>query len=310
MSKGKYAPYTGMNYPLFRGFLGQNNVAEPHNLRRDDNGRVELAEAVNFEIQDDLSVSTRAGRLVIRPGSTHSLWSKGQFCFMVSGGDLVRMYPQETFAVVFPAIGTHRVSYDLAMGQVYAANGSVQFIIGESTVSSWDHTPVVQSVSDGRTLGFPAPFDLVLWHSSRMFVTKGNVMYQSELFTPGLFDLENYIQFNTDIVDWVSMRGGIYLSTAEATIFLPGPDISTFKEEVRVREVPMVPGTLRTMEGRSIGKGMAGQCAVWVGPHGEVCIANDSGELLEVLDQQVRLEKHSKGGSVAKDGRFIFSLEE
>ncbi len=310
MSRAKYGPHTGMNYALFRGFLGQNNTAEPHNLRRDELGRVELAEAVNFEIQDDLSASTRAGRLTIRAGNTHSLWSKGRFCFMVNNGDLVRMYENETFAVVFPGLGTHRVSYDLAMGKVYAANGSYQFIIDDSSVSSWNHTPIVQSVSDKRTLGFPAPFDLVLWHSSRIFVAKGNVMYQSELFTPGIFDLENYIQFPSSITDWVSVRGGIYLSTAEASIFLPGPDIGTFKEEIRVREVPMVPGTLRLVPGRAIGKGVNGECAAWSGPNGEVCFASDSGELLEVLDQQVRLEKHIKGGSVFKDGRFIYSLEE
>ena len=141
-------------------------------------------------------------------------------------------------------------------------------------------------------------------------MTKGNVMYQSELFAPGVFDLENYIQFSSNIIDWVSVRGGIYLSTAEASIFLPGPDIGTFKEEVRVREVPMVPGTLRLVPGQAIGKGINGECAAWSGPNGEVCFASDSGELLEVLDQQVRLEKHIKGGSVFKDGRFIYSLEE
>ena len=310
MSRAKRGPYTGYDYALFRGFLGLNNIAEPHNLRRDELGRVELAEAVNFEIQDDLSVSTRAGRLTIRAGNTHSLWSKGRFCFMVNNGDLVRMYENETFAVVFPGLGTHRVSYDLAMGKVYAANGSLQFIIGDSTLSSWDHTPIVQSVSDTRTLGFPAPFDLVLWHSSRMFVTKGNVMYQSELFAPGVFDLEKYIQFTSEITDWVSVRGGIYLSTQEAAIFLPGPDISSFKQEVRISEEPMLPGTLRVIDGRAVGKGISGSCAVWCGPHGEVYIGSEEGQLLEKLDQQVRLEKHSSGGSAYKNGRLIFSLEE
>ncbi len=310
MSRAKYGPHTGMDYALFRGFLGQNNVAEPHNLRRDELGRVELAEAVNFEIQDDLSASTRAGRLTIRAGNTHSLWSKGRFCFMVNNNDLLRMYENETFAVVFPGIGTRRVSYDLAMGKVYAANGNIQMIISDSEVSSWDHTPIVQPASDTRTLGFPAPFDLVLWHSSRMFVTRGNVMYQSELFSPGVFDLENYIQFPSNITDWVSVRGGIYLSTQEDSIFLPGADMGSFKEERNVRRVPMLPGTLQVVEGRGIGMGMAGAAAVWVGPHGEVCIANESGELEEVLDQQVRLEKHSRGGLVHKPGRIIYSLEE
>lgn len=310
MSRAKQGPYTGYDYALFRGFLGLNNVAEPHNLRRDELGRVELAEAVNFEIQDDLSASTRAGRLTIRTGITHSLWSKGRFCFMVNNGDLVRMYENETFAVVFPGLGTHRVSYDLAMGKVYAANGSYQFIIDDSSVSSWNHTPIVQSVSDKRTLGFPAPFDLVLWHSSRMFVTKGNVMYQSELFAPGVFDLEKYIQFTSEITDWVSVRGGIYLSTQEASIFLPGPDIDSFKQEVRVREVPMLPGTLCVVEGRAIGKGMPGMCAVWSGPNGEICIGDEEGRLIETLDQQIRLEKHSRGGSVFKGGRLLVSLEE
>lgn len=310
MSRAKYGPHTGMDYPLFRGFLGLNNVSEPHNLRRDELGRVELAEAVNFEIQDDLSISTRSGRLTIRQGNTHSLWSKGRFCFMVNNGDLLRMYENEGFAVVFPGIGTHRVSYDLAMGKVYAVNGSVQMIITDSDVSSWDHTPIVQSVSDTRILGFPAPFDLVLWHSSRMFVSRGNVMYESELFAPGAFDLEKYIQFTSTITDWVSMRGGIYLSTEEAVIFLPGPDISSFKQEMRVREVPMLPGTLCVVEGRAIGKGTSGMCAVWAGLNGEICIGDEDGRLIETLDQQIKLEKHSRGGSVYKGGRLLVSLEE
>ena len=67
---------------------------------------------------------------------------------------------------------------------------------------------------------------------------------------------------------------------------------------------------IKKKKGLAIGKGINGECAAWSGPNGEVCFASDSGELLEVLDQQVRLEKHIKGGSVFKDGRFIYSLEE
>ena len=311
MSRGSYGPYTGMKATLFAGALGLNNRAEPHNLRRDpDTGRTELAECVNVEIQNDLSVSSRAGRATVRAGQCHSLWADGPFCFFVDQGVLYRMFSGETFGQVHPAAGSARMSYAYAMGKVYAANGSLQMVITDSMVSNWVHTPVQQSVSDKRTLGFPAPFNLVAWHASRMLVACGNVLYNSELFAPGLYDLENYIQFTLPIIEMVPTRGGVFLSTAEKTIFMPGADISSFKEEIHVRDVPMVPGTARIVPGRSVGKGQPGKVVMWAGPHGEVCVASESGELLEVLDQQIHLETHSKGGSVFKNGQFVYSLEE
>lgn len=311
MSRGSYGPYTGMKRTLFGGAMGINNRAEPHNLARDaDTGNVELAEGVNIEIQDDLSVSSRAGRATVRAGQCHSMWADGGFCFFVDQGVLYRLFPSENVGQVHPSVGTARMSYALAMGRVYAANGSQQMIITDSTVSNWVHTPIQQSVSDKRTLGFPAPFNLVAWHSSRMLVACGNVLYNSELFIPGLYDLEQYLQFTTPIIELVSMRGGVYLSTMERTVFLPGADIASFKEEVHLRDVPMVPGTARVVPGRSVGKGVSGKCLMWVGPNGEVCVGSESGELLEVLDRQIYLEKHTKGGSVFRRGQFIFSLEE
>ena len=72
----------------------------------------------------------------------------------------------------------------------------------------------------------------------------------------------------------------------------------------------MVPGTARVVEGRAIGKGQAGKCLVWADPYGAVCVASENGELIDVLDEQIKLEKHTKGGSVFRDGQYVFSLEE
>lgn len=309
MSEG-FPPRTGMKHLLFSGFLGLNNVSEPHNLLRDDMGRVELAEAVNFEINDDFSATVRPGRLTIRGGATHSLWSKGRFCFMVNNNDLVRMYENETFATVFPGIGTSRVSYALAMGKVYAVNGSVQMIISDTDVSGWVYTPIKQSVSDTRTFGFPSPFDLVLWHSSRIFVACDNVMYESELFSPGLFDVESYIQFTSKINDWISVRGGIYVSTEESLVFLPGPNISAFKEETHVRRAPIIPGTLTFVDKSRLSSDGGGDCVSWVDKDGGIFFADENGSIIDTHNRKIMTGVHNTGSSVYTNGKMIISMEE
>ena len=306
----EFAPYTGMKYALFNGFLGLNNVSEPHNLLRDENGRIELAEAVNFEINDDFSATVRPGRLTIRSGNTHSLWSSGRFCFMVNNGDLLRMYENETFATVFPGIGASKVSYALAMGKVYATNGSIQMVITDSDVSAWAQTPVVQSVSDTRALGFPSPFDKVLWHASRMFVACGNVIYESELFSPGVYDIENYIQFATSVNDWISTRGGIYVSNEENLVFLSGADITSFKEEVVVRRNAILPGTLAYVDRSRVGGGGSGDCISWIEKNGEVFFADENGSIIDSISRKVDIGAHSRGASIYSNGRLLYSAEE
>ena len=86
--------------PVFRRSLGLNNVIEPHRLVYREDGACPFAEAVNIIIDDNGSFKRRFGIEKLHDGGAHSLWSKGEFCFFISSGNLYRVMLDGTVVLV------------------------------------------------------------------------------------------------------------------------------------------------------------------------------------------------------------------
>ena len=296
--------------PVFRGALGLNNVVEPHRLKYREDGFCELAEAVNVIIDDSGSVKRRFGIVNLFDGPAHSLWSWGPYCFFVSEGKLYRRTEAGSNVLVHGACGDAPMHFEEFGGKVYCSNGTFRAVLYDSIIESYAASIPQQYRSDSRILGVPASFTRMCSHAGRMFVVDGRYLWESEPFNPRCFDMANgFIDFGMDITELVSVRGGIYVSTAYGVKFLGGSS----KEDFVLYDAfdsPMIPGTCSKIRGDEVGAGDMAQGigAIWTSQAG-VCIGSEDGKVTCVTSRRLVFDTATTGAGVVIPGQYFFSLE-
>lgn len=304
--------------PVFRGTTGLNNAVEAHRLKYYENGFCELAEAVNVIIDDSGSVKRRKGRKLLFDGPTHSLWSRGNFCFFISEGVLYRRTVAGANVIVHGSVGDAPMYYEMVFGKVYMSNGAMRMIVDETTVSSWVANIPVQVGSDTRVLGIPDSFTKLLVHAGRMFVvTDDKYLWQSEPGNPGCFVMSDPPLPFGAIYDFISIEApgsyssskGIYLSCDEGVLFLEGAAKADFTRSVAYTK-RAIPGTMKVVDGTDLddGKVFDGPMAVWVSEDG-VCIGDNRGKVLNKTSRSLVFDKVISGAGVVIPGQYFFSLE-
>lgn len=296
--------------PVFRATSGLNNVIEPHRLKYDKDGGCPLAEAVNIIIDDGGSFKRRYGRILKVEGPCHSLWSWGPYCFFVSEGALYRYYGNGTTVQVHASCGDLPMYFEEFGGKVYCSNGLFRAILSGNTISSWNATVPTQFASDTRTLGLPTSFTKICRHAGRMYLVDGAYLWESEPSNPGCVDLgAGYMTVGEGITDIISVRGGMYLSTATRTYFLSGSSKADFVL-VDAHPSPIVPGTCAKIVADQVGDGgmVQGVAAIWTSRDG-VCIGSEDGKVINVTSRRLAFDKASSGAGVVIPGQYFFSLE-
>ena len=295
--------------PVFRGALGLNNVVEPHRLKYREDGFCELAEAVNVIIDDSGSVKRRFGRSKLFDGPVHSLWSWGPYCFFVSEGKLYRRMGSSN-VLVHGSCGGSPMFFEEFGGKVYCSNGTFRAVLHDMTIESYAASIPQKYRSDSRVLGVPASFTRMCAHAGRMYFMDGRYLWESEPFSPQCVDMANgFIDFGTDMVDFISVRGGIYVSTAYGVKFLAGSS----KEDFVLYDAfdsPMIPGTCSKIRGDEVGQGdmVQGIAAIWTSQAG-VCIGSEDGKVTCVTSRRLVFDTATNGAGVVIPGQYFFSLE-
>lgn len=298
--------------PLFRGALGLNNVVEAHRLKVLDSGFCELGQAANVVVDDSGSVKVRYGTTsVFNAGPVHSLWSKGKYCFFVSGGNLYRRLLDGTNVLVISGIGDLPMYYEVMFGKVYMTNITVKLIVDDDSVTNWTFDSSAQQASDTRVLGMLSGFTKMCVHAGRMFVLVDNkYLWQSEPGNPRQFDISSGpIPFG-EIYDFVSVGKGMYVSTDDGVLFLEGSAKENFIREVAYSK-RAVTGTMQVMDGSDIGddgQEFYGRTAVWVSSDG-VCFGDARGFVKNKTSKQVIFDKAVSGTATVLPGQYLFSLE-
>lgn len=296
--------------PVFRATSGLNNVLEPHRLQYGEDGGCPLAEAVNIIVDDGGGVRRRKGRTLKVEGACHSLWSWGPYCFFVSGGALYRYTTSGTTVQVHASCGDLPMCFEEFGGKVFCSNGTFRAILYDTTIESWGASVPTQFESDSRTLGIPSSFTRLCRHAGRMFVVDGAYLWESEPFNPGCYDLANgFMAIGEGITDLISVRGGIYLSTATRTYFLSGSSKADFVL-YDAHPSPIVPGTCSKIVADEVGSGdmVQGIAAIWTSRDG-VCVGSEDGKVTNVTSRRLVFDKAISGAGVVIPGQYFFSLE-
>lgn len=146
----------GMQFPgspikmLMKGATGINNVIDPTRLTIDSKtGLAELAQGVNIDIDDSFRVSRRKGYTKLSSAPTHSLFSDGGECLVISGANLCRVNNDFSLTSLTTLTAPDNImSYALIGDKTYFCNGTEngQCQVGGG-VSPW----VYENIYDGRT---------------------------------------------------------------------------------------------------------------------------------------------------------------
>lgn len=149
------------------GFKGIRNTVEPERAKgmaSKDDAAVDLTAATNVDLDDSGMLSRRDGLIMKSAGASHSLWSNGDLCFFMRGGDLFRLNDDFTVAQLAQGLrGTPSV-YVEVNGRTYFSNGAQTGVI-DGTCRSWGMelppTPGLTAVAG--TLG-AGTYQVVLTH--------------------------------------------------------------------------------------------------------------------------------------------------
>lgn len=296
--------------PVFRATSGINNVLEAHRLKYDEDGGCPLAEGVNIIVDDGGSFKRRYGRILRVEGPCHSLWSWGPYCFFVSEGALYRYYANGTTVQVHASCGDIPMYFEEFGGKVYCSNGVFRAILYDEIIESWNVSVPTQFASDTRTLGLPTSFTKILRHAGRMYLVDDLYLWETEPSNPGCVDLgAGYMTFGVGIIEAVSVRGGIYVSTDYDVKFLSGSSKEDFLL-LDVHSSPIVPGTCAKIAGDQVGDGgmVRGIAAIWTSRDG-VCVGSEDGKVINVTSRRLAFDKASSGAGVVIPGQYFFSLE-
>lgn len=298
--------------PIFIAARGLNNAIEPHRLTYAEDGSCDLAESVNVIIDDSGSIMRRFGIIEKYGSPAHSLWSKNEYCFFVSAGNLMRYLTSGSTVQVLAGVGDATMYYTWFQGRVWASNRTSKIILKDMTVSSWDAvTPQISG--DTRVLGMPSSFGPIAAHAGRIFVADGNLLYESEPGNARAFSMSELpLVFDSEIIGLLSVgtveSAGLFVFTKYSVVFLAGHS----REDFIMREVlnePAVPGTICQCPMSEISeKTSSGQGGYWVCQTG-VYQGYPDGSVRNVTNGRLKLDSAISGAAAVLPGQFFFSLE-
>jgi hypothetical protein len=303
------------NFPFFRGSLGLNTAAENTRLSRQEDGFCELETAVNVQVDSAgaLKVRQEIVPILVEPMAVHSLWSDGRkYCFYVSGGDLYRLMPDLSSVLVYEGYGNTKNYCVSFAGAVWMTNGSIMAYAKEMTFNSWDASSARKRKGDTRQLGIPTvKFKKIFTHLGRLYGFVDNVLWESEPFDPRSFNLASgYMQFESEIVDAISIDTGIYLFLKDKTVFLAGESKEKFIKKNASFGGGVVVDTAKIADGETLPEfyRVGGMAVVWVAQEG-IFIGDDTGVVRSISDRKLEFNDISTGASVVFRNNLIVSLE-
>lgn len=122
-----------------RSFAGIRNALAAERLRASagrDGAGVDLAAAVNVDLDDSGQLQRRAGQTLMVAGSCHSLWASGDICLYVKDGTLYRLHPDYSSTLLHADLAPHAMAYVEVNGRIYYSNGADTGVV-DGGARSW-----------------------------------------------------------------------------------------------------------------------------------------------------------------------------
>lgn len=295
--------------PLIRGVSGLNTVSDPVRIQYNaDSGVSDLSVAVNIDIDKTGRPSRREGFTSLQSGNFHSLWCDGEDCYVGKDTALYQVGADGGIVGVRSGLSGGKIYYCQVHSGVFYSNGSQNgFAVGSNSIA-WPidtyHGPETNRNFSSAPIGTHMGL-----YKGRIYIAKGPVLWNSELFQYGLFDMaKGFNQFGSDVIMVAPVEAGIFVSDRTATYFMGGvPGEFTL---TKVCNYPAVENTLavNTVEGLEIGLSNPGLCRVWASPEGAI-LGTSTGQVINLNKEKVVYDENvSNGAGVLKGYQFIHNM--
>jgi hypothetical protein len=289
---------------IFKGTTGLNTVDDPVRIQPTD-----LQVAVNITIDRSGRPRTRNGLTELQSGSYHSLFATQTECYVCSGDSLYLMAADGSLTGIRSGMTGNRVDYASFGDITYYVNGidkgkiksGVSYVWSKGTYTGPESTRFFSGPPDG---------DHIEVMGGRIFVSKDNVLWFSELYNFDLFDqAQGFVQYNTKILFIQSVKTGLYVSTERNTYYL------AFQDGILMQRLVLsYPGiewtnTFVDVMPADIGLESQGPLAAWASREGAI-IGTSAGMVINVNRAKVIYPENAKAGFGSMVGyNFIHGLE-
>ena len=302
---------------LFSGTTGWNNIADPTRLKIDfETGIVELAEALDVDIDDNGRLSRRLGQGLIAVGEYHSLFCDGGDCFVIleTVSDAA-IYKVDTNNVL---VGVRSgLTKNLRMGWcqtslgTYYSNGVQSGYITAGVSYPWAAQTYVGPPTT-KTFGTPPLGTHLALFSSSMCVVNGTIVNYSEPLGYGLFDnARSRLRFASNVKMFKPVDGGVWASDSKRTYFLEGSNIRELIRHPRL-ECPAheYSEAIGHINGADFGLSPdTGECAAWSCNDG-LCIGTPQGQLIVVTKDKLNYQAGTRGATVFNGNTVINTIDD
>jgi hypothetical protein len=292
---------------------GLNTVVDPVRLDYDPKaGVVQLAMAVNVDVDDTGRISRRKGYVELRNEECHSLWASptGQDVFYVSGNALYRLNKDYTRTGLRSGLTPgYRMSFCQPAGlEIYYSNGVENGKILESTSYSWVGEDYVGPPLIWQVSTIPPVGSLLASIGGYMLIAQGEVLWYSMPFAYSHYALsKDWVQFETPIVVVKALETGVWISDQVGVYWLAGADPDKWMRQLR-SSYPAIAGTAVVTDGSVVGEGIPGTVVIWASEVG-IFVGDEQGRVVNMTQDSMELWKAVRGSGAVYNGRYICILE-
>jgi len=300
--------------PVIVRASGINNKVDPGSIGYDlDNGIADLATAVNVVITDKHRIERRQGRNKIADGEFHSIYSHASnFTAVIKelSTEAALMRVNKDYSLTGLRDGLtkdKRTAFVRAGFWYYYCNGVENGVVKEDGLSYiW---PTYDAPTVFTRSFSPAPVgDHLAFFSGMILVSVGDTIYRSEPHEPGLFDLEQFNRFTSKVLMIKPVLSGVFVSTEEETLFLPGTDPQEW-ESIPVLPYPALEWSEATdyIPATRLGIDMKGNVALWVSKKG-VIAGLPSGDVINLTEDKIVFEESTKAASMLYKDKIVYTM--
>jgi len=302
------------NLIIYRATNGLNTKIDPARLRYDPKGGIrDLAVAYNVDGDDTGRIGRRKGYEKKISASMHSLFCDGGECLFVTGDALCVLHSDYTYTAIRNVKLGARMSYVQVNNEIYYSNGYEKGVVRGGISYAWQKG-TYKGPETQRQFSDPPVGSLLGYFNGRIYVVQGPVVWYSEPFWFGGFDLtDNFYNFASDIKMIRAVTDGLYISNEKETFFCAG--LTPKEAEVRrIAEFPVIKWTDVSFNGRlfftaegdpSIDMGAPEKSALWLSEKG-ICYGGPGGQFYNLTERKLAdLPKGHTGSALVFNGKYI-----
>jgi hypothetical protein len=297
---------------IYKKTRGLNNKVDATRLVFEvQEGLIDLAAAVNVEIDPTGRISRRKGYQRIYTGPAHSLFWDGWSCLFCAGSSMYQLLENLSATQISTGITENTRMYYAQVGaEIYWMNGFEKGIFNcpVGVNRSWIGNDYVGPDINRSFTDVPIGTSLV-YYRSRVYVAVGNVIWYTEPFAYSWVDrARNYLILPGNVSEMFATEKGFYVSIPEkdTTLFISGETVKDLTPK-RVCE-GIIAGTVAKVDLNSAGmEGEQGYGYFFTTRKG-VYVAKDGGVVSNLTRDRLTYPATTKGAGLVNEDKYIVSL--